>query len=112
MITYDNVLPYGSSKSRVSFQLFLTRDAKKSYAIFKYTSCPNDLNILASSGLNFNSEGKLEELEIYKGQECLSSNVNQNGVWASDVTGYRTGNFKLVLTKNKRVCNKILINFF
>ena len=96
MITYDNVLPYGSSNSRVSFQLFLTRDAQKSYAIFKYAFCPNDLNILASSGLNYNSEGKLEELRIKNRHLCLSSNLNQNGVWVSDVTSFRSGNFKLV----------------
>ena len=93
VIKYDNLLPHidAGSNSRVSFQIYLLTDSIKSYVIFKFTSCPADLNQLASAGLNFENEGKWEEIPIYNGKECLLSNVGQNGVWISEVTKYSLG---------------------
>jgi len=97
MITYDNVLPYEtSSNSRVSFQIFLLTDSIKSYVIFKYTSCPNDLTLEASSGLNSNNNGNLTEILIPQDQECSLSNVKQKGVWVSEVTtNYSLGKYEI-----------------
>ena len=66
MITYDNVLPFNTwSNSSVSFQIFLLADSFKSYVIFKYTSCPTDLDLWAPSGLlNINNKAILEEIHI------------------------------------------------
>jgi hypothetical protein len=88
MITYDNVLPFErSSNSRVSFQIYLLKNSFKSYVIFKYTSCPTDLNQLTPSGLlNINNKGILEEILLIKNQECSSSNVNIKGTWGINVT--------------------------
>ena len=98
MITYDNVLPFDrSSNSRVSFQIYLLTDSIKSYVIFKYTSCPNDLTLEASSGLNSNNNGNLTEILIPQDQECSSSNVKQKGFWVSEVTtNYSLGKYKKI----------------
>jgi hypothetical protein len=98
MITYDNVLPYyniftSSSSSTASFQIFLTTDSavKKSFLTLVYTSCLTDLTLRASSGLNYNNARKLQEVTIVDGQQCSGTNVNQTGVWISDVTNIETG---------------------
>ena len=91
MITFDNVLPFGNSNSRISFQIFLLTDSIKPYVTFKYTSCPNDLTVLASSGLNYNNDRKLEEFLIGYYQECTSSNVKQDGIWVIEVNNYLLG---------------------
>ena len=68
IITFDNVLAdsVNSSTSRVSFRILFLTDSEKTYVTFKYTSCPTDLNLLTSSGLNYNNDGKLEEILIPK----------------------------------------------
>ena len=91
-ITFDSVLTSisnGLSTSRVSFQIILSANesSKKSFIIFKYTSCPKDLTLRASSGLNLvKKDGNLQEVKIPDGQQCTGSNVDQKGVWVSDVT--------------------------
>lgn len=99
MITYDNVLPFdrnGVLNSKVSFQMFLLTDCIKSFVILKYNLCPADLTLWASSGLNYNNKGKLEELLIDKERACLSSNVNQMGVWATQVTNNSYGMLSII----------------
>ncbi len=89
MITYDNVLPYypSSSTSRTSFQIYLSTDSVKSFVVFKFKSCPKDLTLRASSGLNYKRiDGSLQEVIIPNGQQCTGSNLGQTGVWVSDVT--------------------------
>jgi hypothetical protein len=88
MITYDNVLPYSYRSTSIrSFQIYLSTDFVKSFAAFKYKSCPKDLALEASSGLNYKRiNGSLQEVIIPNGQQCTGSNVGQAGVWASDVT--------------------------
>jgi hypothetical protein len=99
MITYDNVLPYleSGSDSPVSFQIYILTDSIKSYVIFKYTSCPDELS-MRSSGLNIN---KKEEISIPKSQKCSLSNVKQKGVWVSQVNNYSTGKYKKSFIKFK-----------
>jgi hypothetical protein len=89
MITYDNVLPYywSYSTSVTSFQIYLSTDSVRSFVAFKFKSCPTDLTLQSSSGLNYKSgDGKLQEVLIPNGQQCIGSNVGQTGVWVSDVT--------------------------
>jgi hypothetical protein len=89
MITYDNVLPFyeSISNSRVSFQIYLSTDFVKSLVAFKFKSCPTDLALEASSGLNYKRiDGSLQEVKIDDSQQCKGSNVGQTGVWVSDVT--------------------------
>jgi hypothetical protein len=90
MITYDNVY-YLFLNSRVSFQIYLSTDSVKSFVIFKFKSCPNDLTLEAASGLNYiRIDGNLKEVEIEDGQQCIGSNVGQTGVWVNDVTDVNT----------------------
>jgi hypothetical protein len=94
MITYDNVLPYNTtSSSKTNFIIFLLSDNLNSYVIFKYISCPNDLSVLAKSGLDYENEGKLKEIIIKDSQQCISSNVLKAGIWVSEVTDSSLGNF-------------------
>jgi hypothetical protein len=87
MITYDNVLPFYESSSRVSFQIYLSTDSMKSFATFKFKSCPTDLTLEAASGLNYKRiDGNLQEVIIANGQQCMGSNVGQTSIWVSDVT--------------------------
>jgi hypothetical protein len=88
MITYDNVLPYSSTSiSLTSFQIYLSTDSVKSFVTFKFKSCPKDLTLRASSGLNYiRIDGNLQEVIIDDGQQCIGSNVGQVGVWVNDVT--------------------------
>jgi hypothetical protein len=94
MITYDNVLSnYFLSTSVTSFQIYLSIDSVKSFVIIKFKSCPNDIKLGASSGLNYiGIDGSLQEVIIPNGQQCSGSNVGQAGVWVSDVTS--KGKFK------------------
>ena len=87
MITYDNVLPYSSaSTSMTSFQIYLSTDFVKSFVIFKFKSCPKDLKLQSSSGLNYKSgDGRLKEITIFDGQQCIGSNVGHTGVWVNDL---------------------------
>jgi hypothetical protein len=95
MITYDNVLPFHkASSSKTTFKIFLLSDNFKSYVIFKYTSCPSDLSVLAKSGLNYENLGKFKEIIIEDGQQCNSSNVLKAGLWVTEVTQPSLGNFK------------------
>ena len=43
-------------------------------------------NLFASSGLNHDNGGILEEVNIVDGEQCTGSNVNQKGVWVFEVT--------------------------
>jgi hypothetical protein len=88
MITYDNVLPFRpTSTSMTSFQIYLSTDFFKSFVVFKFKSCPTDLDYYSSSGLNYKRiNGNLQEVIIANGQQCSGSNVGQAGVWVSDVT--------------------------
>jgi hypothetical protein len=89
MITYDNVLPviWSASTSITSFQIYLSTDSVKSFVAFKFKSCPKDLTLQSSSGLNYKQiDGKLQEVIITNGQQCIGSNVGQTGVWVIDVT--------------------------
>jgi hypothetical protein len=89
MITYDNVLPYfwSYSTSMTSFQIYLSTDSVKSFVIFKFKSCPKDLKYYYSSGLNYKRiDGRLQEVIIANGQQCIGSNVGQTGVWVNHVT--------------------------
>lgn len=93
IITFDNVLASSlSSTSRVSFSILFLADSEKTFVTFKYTSCPTDLNLLTSSGLNYNNDGKLEEILIPKDKQCTLSNVGQSGVWVTEVTSHSLGN--------------------
>jgi hypothetical protein len=85
MITYDNVLPVElTSTSLTSFQIYLSTDFVKSFVTFKFKSCPNDITLIASSGLVY--KPNLKGIKIVDGQQCIGSNVGQTGVWVSDVT--------------------------
>jgi len=91
MITYDEVLSYDkNSKSRVSFQIFLSTDSKMSYVVFRFKSCPTDLTLRSSAGINHKNLETLNEVTIDY-QHCSSSNVGQTGVWVIEVTSLRTG---------------------
>jgi hypothetical protein len=93
MITYDEVLSYDkNSKSRVSFQIFLSTDSEKSYVVFRFKSCPTDLTIRSSTGVNHKYLETLNEVTIDYDQHCSSSNVGQTGVWVIEVTSLTTGN--------------------
>jgi hypothetical protein len=86
MITYDNVLPHSfDSNSVTSFQIYLSTDAVNSFVIFKFKSCP--LNYYTSSGPVYkNIDERFREVIITNGQQCIGSNVEQTGVWVSEVT--------------------------
>jgi hypothetical protein len=88
MITYDNVLPYSTASTSVaSFQIYLSTDSVKSFVVFKFKSCPKDREYYSSSGLNYKRiDGRLQEVIIPNGQQCIGSNLGQAGVWVSDVT--------------------------
>ena len=88
MITFDNVLPFESTSTSVtSFQIYLSTDFVKSFVAFKFKSCPTDLTLQSSSGLNYKRiNGSLQEVIIPNGQQCTGSNVGQVGVWVNDVT--------------------------
>jgi hypothetical protein len=88
MITYDNVLPFSSASSSVaSFQMYLSTDSVKSFVAFTFKSCPTDLTLKASSGLNYKRiNGDFQELIIENGQQCIGSNIGHVGVWVYDVT--------------------------
>ena len=102
IITFDNVLASSvNSTSKVSFRIFLLTNSEKSFVTFKYTSCPTDLNLLASSGLNYNNNGKLEEILIAKDKQCTLSNVKQSGIWVTEVTSYSLGNKKNTIFKSR-----------
>ena len=91
MITYDRVLSTNlKTDSRFSFQIFVSTDLlKKSFVSFKYTSCPTDINLKGTSGLNYKKyDGTLKLVKIDDDQQCTGSNVNQKGVWISDVTNF------------------------
>ena len=91
MITYDEVFNSGwdGSSFPVSFQIFLysghnnkAYESSSSYVTFKYKSCSVCIgNECALSGFNYNNAGSLQELVIPYGQECVSSNVGQTGIW-------------------------------
>jgi hypothetical protein len=93
MVTYDQVSSYDkSSGSKVSFQVFLLADSSKSYIAYKFNSCPADLTLKASIGLNQKQgTGILKEVTIDNGQQCSNSNVGQTGVWVSEVTSFSSG---------------------
>jgi hypothetical protein len=75
------------STSMTSFQIYLSTDSVKSFVVFKFKSCPIDLALEASSGLNYKRiDGSLQEVIIPNGQQCSGSNVGQAGVWVNDVT--------------------------
>jgi hypothetical protein len=88
MITYDNVLSFElTSTSVASFQIYLSTDSVKSFVVFKFKSCPTDLEYYVSSGLNYiGINGILQEVIIEDGQQCIGSNVGLVGVWVNDVT--------------------------
>ncbi len=91
MITYDRVLSTNlKTDSRFSFQIFVSTDLlKNSIVSFKYTLCPTDINLKGTSGLNYKKyDGTLKIVKIDDDQQCTGSNVNQKGVWISDVTNY------------------------
>ena len=86
MITYDRVLPYSSSSvSLTSFQIFISINSIKSYVTLKYTSCPTDLSVRVTSGLNHHNGGSWIEEPTFTNW-CTSSNVGQTGLWVFDVT--------------------------
>jgi len=95
MITYENILPKDKgSTSTTSFQIFLSTDSNlnKSFVTFKYNSCPQGITLLASSGLNSVKKSfELEEVLIDNGLQCTGSNVEQTGVWVSEVTKFSAG---------------------
>ncbi len=92
MITYDEVLSYDkNSKSRVSFQIILSTDSKMSYVVFRFKSCPTDLTLRSSAGINHKNLELLNEVTIDYDQHCSSSNVGQTGVWVIEVTSLTTG---------------------
>ena len=75
------MLPLWFSNSRVSFQIYLSTDFVKSFDTFKFKSCPKDLTLEASSGLNYKKiDESLQEVIIVNGQQCIGSNVGQTGV--------------------------------
>ncbi len=93
MITYDNVLSYYFSSSRISFRVFLISNLKKSFIILNYKSCPTNLNLYGSSGLTHaDNDGKWQEYVIENNQQCTGSNIDMQGVWVSEVTNILTGN--------------------
>lgn len=98
MITYDEVLTSDetNSLSMASFQIFLSTNTLKSYATFKFKSCLADLYLRVSSGLTHNNMGSLKEVRIADGQQCISSNVGQTGVWVSEVTSSSSGIYRIM----------------
>jgi hypothetical protein len=90
MITYENVLPNATnSTSRTSFKIFLSSSdpIQKSFVSFKFSSCPTDIFLEASSGLNYKTSiDNFKEAKINDGQQCTGSNVEQTKSWVSDVT--------------------------
>ena len=98
MITYDEVLSYDkNSKSRVSFQLFLSTDFKISYVVFRFKSCPTDLTMRSSTGINHENLEAFNEVSIDYDQHCSSSNIGQTGVWVIEVTSLTTGKEKRLI---------------
>jgi hypothetical protein len=95
MITYDSILPKDKgSTSTTSFQIFISTDSNlnKSFVTFKYNSCPQGITLLASSGINSVKKSfELVEVLIDNGLQCTGSNVEQTGVWVSEVTNFSAG---------------------
>ena len=95
MITYDSILPKDKgSTSTTSFQIFISTDSNlnKSFVTFKYNSCPQGITLLASSGLNSGKNSiELDEVLIDNDLQCTGSNVEQTGVWVSEVTNISAG---------------------
>ena len=89
MITYDNILPYNTGLWNLTkFEIFLLSNNENSYVIFKYISCPTEI-YLSLSGLNHICDsGNLGEIIFNNSQLCTASNVNQTGVWISEVTTF------------------------
>ncbi len=90
MITYDQVMVFDQDL-RVSFQIFLLTDSITSYVTFIYTSCPIGIKLYGSSGLNYKTSYNMQEIKIVDGQQCKSSNVDQMGVWLSEVMYKESG---------------------
>lgn len=90
LIVFDEVWPYYASnyvaETPASFQIFLSSNSTMSFVLFKYTSCLKGQTLFASSGLNHDNGGILEEVNIVDGEQCTGSNVNQKGVWVFEVT--------------------------
>ena len=102
VIVFDQVWPRPytnyNSESPASFQIFLSTNSTMSFVIFKYTSCLKNAILFASSGLNHDNGGILEEVNIVDGEQCTGSNVNEKGVWLFEVTS--TIPSKFVFKKN------------
>jgi hypothetical protein len=115
MVTYDNVLPYSWSSeltSITSFQIYLSTDSVKSFVTFKFKSCPKDLTLQSSSGLNYKRiNGSLQEVIIANGQQCTGSNLGQAGVWVSDVTSKSKLKHCSFILFSQRIDSKIY-NFY
>ncbi len=90
MITYDQVMVLDQDY-RVSFQIFLSTNSITSYVTFKYISCPIGIKLNGSSGLNYKTSDNMQEIIIVDGQQCKSSNVDQKGVWVSEVRHLESG---------------------
>jgi hypothetical protein len=92
MITYDDVLPSSSTKSNATaaFQIFLSTDStEKSYVIFKFKSCLKGNTLYASSGLTYQkNDNQFHEIIIPDGQQCTGNNMDQPGLWLSEVTNF------------------------
>jgi hypothetical protein len=118
MITYDNVLPpsWTNSNSMTSFQIYISTDSVKSFVIFKFKSCPTDLEYYVSSGLTYKRiDGSLKEVIIPNGQQCIGSNVGQTGVWVIDVTSkckIKALFFYSVFSKNRFLNVQLLFTRF
>ncbi len=85
-ITYDNVLLYGSSVNRVSFQVILASDSSKSFVLLKYTTCLSSSFALRTiPGLYYLVNGQQTFIQI-SNSSCSNSNVNQAGTWVFNVT--------------------------
>jgi hypothetical protein len=91
VITYNDVLTANDKvNSKASFQIFILSDLIRSYVIFKFKSCLNDLTLYSSSGLYHDNMGYYSEDIIPNNQECTWSNVGQVGVWVTEVTSFRS----------------------
>jgi len=85
-ITYDNVPLYGSSSSRISFQIILASSSSKSYVLLKYTTClSSSFTIRTASGLYYLSSSG-QQLSNQPSNPCTNSNVNLAGTWVFDVS--------------------------
>ncbi len=92
VITYDDVLPSLLTKSNATaaFQIFLSTDStEKSYVIFKFKSCLKGNTLYASSGLTHQKNGdQFHEIIIPDGQQCTGNNIDQAGLWITEVTNF------------------------